>query len=53
MDTNDSGAMEYYDPVLQENVRMRVIAISYGKDGTQNDPDKIKTKTCDDVLSWR
>jgi len=54
MDTNDSGGLEYYGTSgNQENIRVTVIAISLGKNGTQEDPDKKVTKTCDDVFSWR
>ena len=54
MDTNESGGLEYYGSSgNQENIRVTVIAISLGKNGTQEDPDKKVTKTCDDVFSWR
>ena len=54
MDTNDSGGLEYYaSSSTQENIRVSVIAVSLGKNGTQEDPDKKVTKTCDDVYSWR
>jgi len=54
MDTNDSGGLEYYGTSgNQENIRVTVIAVSLGKNGTQEDPDKKVTKTCDDVFSWR
>ena len=54
MDTNDSGGLEYYaSSSTQENIRVTVIAVSLGKNGTQEDPDKKVTKTCDDVYSWR
>ena len=54
MDTNDSGGLEYYaSSSTQENNRVSVIAVSLGKNGTQEDPDKKVTKTCDDVYSWR
>ena len=54
MDTNDSGGLEYYaSSSTQENIRVTVIALSLGKNGTQEDPDKKVTKTCDDVYSWR
>lgn len=53
MDTNDSGGLEYYGTGNQENIRVSVIAVSLGKNGTQEDPDKKVTKTCDDVFSWR
>lgn len=53
MDTNDSGGLEYYGTGNQENIRVSVIAVSLGKNGTQEDPDKKATKTCDDVFSWR
>jgi prepilin-type N-terminal cleavage/methylation domain-containing protein len=54
MDTNESGGVEYYGSSgTQENIRVTVIAVSLGKNGTQEDPDKKATKTCDDVFSWR
>ena len=54
MDTDESGALEYYASGGQgENIKMTVIAISLGKDKTQNDPDRRTTATCDDVFSWR
>ena len=54
MDTNESGGLEYYGSSgTQENIRVTVIAVSLGKNGTQEDPDKKATKTCDDVFSWR
>ncbi len=54
MDTNDSGGLEYYGSSgNQENIRITVIAISLGKNKTQDDPDKKVTTTCDDVYSWR
>ena len=54
MDTNDSGGLEYYGTSgTQENIRVTVIAISLGKNGTQEDPEKRVTRTCDDVFSWR
>lgn len=54
MDTDESGALEYYASSGQgENIKMRVIAISLGKDRIQNDPDRRITRTCDDVFSWR
>ena len=54
MDTNESGGLEYYGTsVTQDNIRVSVIAISLGKNGTQEDPDKRVTRTCDDVFSWR
>lgn len=54
MDTDESGAMEYYGTSGQgENVRLTVISVSLGKDRQQNDPDRRTTTTCDDVFSWR
>ena len=53
MDTNDSGGLEYYANGTTENIRVTVIAVSLGKNATQEDPDKKTTKTCDDVFSWR
>ena len=54
MDTDESGALEYYASGGQgENIKMTVIAVSLGKDKTQNDPDRRTTPTCDDVFSWR
>lgn len=54
MDTDESGALEYYAaPGQGENVKLTVIAVSLGKDKLQNDPDRRLTRTCDDVLSWR
>ena len=53
MDTDESGGLEYYASGGQENIKMSVIAISLGKDRTQNDPDRIITPNCDDVFSWR
>jgi prepilin-type N-terminal cleavage/methylation domain-containing protein len=54
MDTNESGGVEYYGSSgTQENIRVTVIAVSLGKNGTQEDPDKKVTTTCDDVYSWR
>jgi prepilin-type N-terminal cleavage/methylation domain-containing protein len=54
MDTNESGGVEYYGSSgTQENIRVTVIAVSLGKNGTQDDPEKKVTKTCDDVYSWR
>ncbi len=54
MDTNESGGVEYYGSSgTQENIRVTVIAVSLGKNGAQEDPDKKSTKTCDDVFSWR
>ena len=52
MDTNESGGLEYYDPGYAENVRVKVIAVSYGKDKTQSDPNLKYTKTFDDIFSW-
>lgn len=54
MDTDESGALEYYaSGGAGENIKMTVIAVSLGKDQTQNDPDRRTTRTCDDVFSWR
>lgn len=54
MDTNDSGGLEYYGTSgNQENIRVTVIAISLGKNKTQEDPDTRVPTTCDDVFSWR
>lgn len=53
MDTNESGGVEYYERSNQENIRLTVIAVSLGKNRTQDDPKKIRTKTCDDVFSWQ
>ena len=54
MDTDESGALEYYAaPGQGENIKMTVIAVSLGKDKTQNDPDRRITPTCDDIFSWR
>jgi prepilin-type N-terminal cleavage/methylation domain-containing protein len=54
MDTNESGGLEYYNSSgNQENIRVTVIAVSLGKNKTQEDPDKKVTETCDDVYSWR
>ena len=55
MDTNESGGLEYYNPSggNQENIRVTVIALSLGKNQTQEDPDRRSTRTCDDVFSWR
>lgn len=53
MDTNESGGVEYYGTGNQENVRIAVIAVSLGKNKTQEDPDKRVTRTCDDIFSWR
>jgi len=54
MDTNESGGVEYYGSLgTQENIRVTVIAVSLGKNKTQEDPDKKVTTTCDDVFSWR
>ena len=54
MDTDESGALEYYASGGQgENIKMAVIGVSLGKDKTQNDPDRRQTRTCDDVFSWR
>ena len=54
MDTNESGGLEYYgSSATQDNIRVTVIAVSLGKNKTQEDPDKKVTKTCDDVFSWR
>lgn len=54
MDTDESGALEYYASGGQgENIMLTVIAISLGKDKIQNDPDRKITRTCDDVFSWR
>jgi prepilin-type N-terminal cleavage/methylation domain-containing protein len=54
MDTNESGGLEYYGSSgSQENIRVAVIAVSLGKNRTQDDPDKKVTTTCDDVYSWR
>jgi len=54
MDTDESGGLEYYNNAgNEENVRMTVIAISSGKNKQQDDPEKIRTPTCDDVFSWR
>lgn len=52
MDTNESGGLEYYNPAggNAENIRVTVIAVSLGKNKTQDNPDN---KTCDDVFSWR
>jgi len=54
MDTDESGGLEYYNTSGNaENIRMTVIAISSGKNKQQDDPEKIRTPTCDDVFSWR
>jgi prepilin-type N-terminal cleavage/methylation domain-containing protein len=54
MDTNDSGGLEYYGSSgNQENIRVTVIAISLGKNKTQDNPDQRVPTTCDDVFSWR
>lgn len=54
MDTDESGALEYYGAAGQgENIKMTVIAVSLGKDRIQNDPDRRLTRTSDDVFSWR
>lgn len=54
MDTDESGALEYYGGAGQgENIKMTVIAVSLGKDRIQNDPDRRLTRTSDDVFSWR
>ena len=55
MDTNESGGVEYYNSGggNVENIQLTVIAVSLGKNGVQEDPDKKSTKTCDDVFSWR
>lgn len=54
MDTDETGALEYYaSGGSGENVRVSVIAVSLGKDGAQNDPERRLTRTCDDVFSWR
>ena len=54
MDTNDSGGLEYYGSAgTQENIRVSVIAVSLGKNGTQEDPDKNVAPKGDDVFSWR
>ena len=54
MDTDESGALEYYGAAGQgENVKITVIAVSLGKNKTQEDPDRRLTRTCDDVFSWR
>jgi len=53
MDTNDSGGLEYYGTGNVENLRVSVIAVSLGKNKTQEDPNKKVTKTCDDVFSWQ
>jgi prepilin-type N-terminal cleavage/methylation domain-containing protein len=54
MDTDESGGLEYYNSSgNQENIRVTVIAVSLGKNKTQEDPDKKVTETCDDVYSWR
>jgi prepilin-type N-terminal cleavage/methylation domain-containing protein len=54
MDTNDSGGLEYYGSSgNQENIRVTVIAVSLGKNKSQDDPDQRVTTSCDDVFSWR
>lgn len=53
MDTNESGGVEYYERSNQENIRLTVIAVSLGKNRTQDDPKKIRTETCDDIFSWQ
>ena len=53
MDTNESGGVEYYGTGNVENLRVSVIAVSLGKNKTQEDPNKKATKTCDDVFSWQ
>lgn len=54
MDTDESGGLEYYNTSGDaENIRMTVIAISSGKNKQQDDPEKRRTPTCDDVFSWR
>jgi prepilin-type N-terminal cleavage/methylation domain-containing protein len=54
MDTDETGAVEYYNTSgSAENIRMSVIAISSGKNKQQDDPEKVRTPTCDDVFSWR
>ena len=54
MDTNESGGLEYYGTSgTQENIRVTVIAVSLGKNKSQEDPDQRVPTTCDDVFSWR
>ena len=54
MDTNESGGLEYYGSSgTQENIRVTVIAVSLGKNKSQEDPDQRVPTTCDDVFSWR
>ena len=54
MDTNDSGGLEYYGSSgNQENIRITVIAISLGKNKTQDNPDINVAPKGDDVFSWR
>jgi len=52
MDTNESGGVEYYDPSYTEATMIKVIAISYGPDRAQSDPNLVRTPTFDDVFSW-
>ena len=54
MDTNESGGLEYYGSSgTQENIRVTVIAVSLGKNKTQDNPDKNVAPKGDDVFSWR
>jgi hypothetical protein len=52
MDTDESGGVEYYDTSYTQSTQVRVIAISYGPDKTQSDPNLIRTPTFDDIFSW-
>jgi prepilin-type N-terminal cleavage/methylation domain-containing protein len=53
MDTSDSGGLEYYSlDGNTENIRVSVVAVSYGPDKSQSDPNLKWTKTFDDVFSW-
>jgi len=52
MDTDESGGVEYYDSSYTQSTKVRVIAISYGPDQTQSDPNLQYTSTFDDIFSW-
>lgn len=48
-DVDGSGAIEYWSPTFQENIKEKFIVVSYGKNKQMDDP---KEPTCDDVFSF-
>jgi len=55
MDTSYNNALEYYGVNQANNFRTTVIAVSFGKNGEQQDPGKSEDKgmPVDDVVSFR